>query len=62
MRPEDKLGLTLFADSAEIIEDLGASRNQVRTAIEKFAANGGTARTTRWPSRSSGSTRSTAGA
>ena len=43
MRPEDKLGLVLFADTAEIIEDLGASRNQVRTAIEKFAANGGTA-------------------
>ena len=43
VRPEDKLGLALFADSAEIIEDLGASRNQVRTAIEKFAANGGTA-------------------
>jgi Ca-activated chloride channel homolog len=43
VRPEDKLGLALFADSAEITEDLGASRNQVRTAIEKFAANGGTA-------------------
>lgn len=43
LRPEDKLGLVLFADTAEIVEDLGASRNQVREGVEKYNSNGGTA-------------------
>jgi VWFA-related protein len=43
LRPEDKLGLALFADSAEIVEDLGSSRSVVREGIEKYVSNGGTA-------------------
>ena len=43
LRPEDKIGLALFADTAEIVEDLGSSRTVIRDGIEKYVSNGGTA-------------------
>ena len=58
VRPEDKLGLTLFADSAEIIEDLGASRTRCGPRSRSLPPTAAPRSTTRWPSRSS-STRST---
>lgn len=43
LRPEDKLGVVLFADHSELVEDLGTGRSAARTIIEKYESNGGTA-------------------
>jgi Ca-activated chloride channel family protein len=43
LRPEDKLGLVLFADRSEIAHDLTADRAPIHEAIDHYQANGGTA-------------------
>ena len=43
LRPDDKLGVVLFADHSELVEDLGTGRTAARAIIEKYDSNGGTA-------------------
>jgi VWFA-related protein len=43
VRDEDKLGLVLFADKSELVQDLSTSRMWTLDSIAKFEAKGGTA-------------------
>jgi VWFA-related protein len=43
LRPEDKLGLVMFADRSELAHDLTAERKPIHDAIEQYQALGGTA-------------------
>jgi VWFA-related protein len=43
LRPQDKLGLMLFADRAELAQDLATSRPAMHQVLDTYAANGGTA-------------------
>lgn len=43
LRPEDKLGLVLFADHSELAHDLTSERAPIHDAIDHYQASGGTA-------------------
>ena len=43
LRPEDKLGLVVFADRSELAHDLTAERKPIHDAIDQYQALGGTA-------------------
>ena len=43
LRPQDELGVMLFADEANLVHDLTASRNGTQEAIDSYKTNGGTA-------------------
>jgi len=43
LRPKDPLGVVLFADSAELVNDLGTDRDAPHEAIDSYVPRGGTA-------------------
>src|SRR4029079_9310198 len=43
LRPEDKLGLMLFADKPELVNDLSLDRSSAQKTITSYHASGGTA-------------------
>ncbi len=43
LRPEDKLGVMLFADDVALVQDLTTDRNSTNQAIEGYKTGGGTA-------------------
>jgi VWFA-related protein len=43
VRPEDSLGIMLFADRAELVHDLSSDRETSLAAVEQYEARGGTA-------------------
>lgn len=43
LRPQDQLGVMLFADEAQLVHDLATNRNGTREAIDGYKTNGGTA-------------------
>jgi VWFA-related protein len=43
LRPEDKLGVMLFADDVTLVQDLTTDRNSSNQAIDSYKAGGGTA-------------------
>jgi Ca-activated chloride channel family protein len=43
LRPEDKLAIVLFADKAQVAQDLSTDRDVSHTAIKEYHATGGTA-------------------
>jgi VWFA-related protein len=43
LRPQDALGLVMFADRSELLVDLGTGREKVHAAIAGYQASGGTA-------------------
>jgi VWFA-related protein len=43
LRPQDELGVMLFADDAKLVHDLATSRNGTQEAIDGYTTNGGTA-------------------
>lgn len=43
LRPQDKMGVVLFSDRAELVQDLSSDRNASLAAIDTYQATGGTA-------------------
>jgi VWFA-related protein len=43
LRPQDKLAILLFADTATLVQDLSIDRDAARAAIESYTTAGGTA-------------------
>ena len=43
LRPQDQLGLMLFADDVELVHDLATNRKGIQEAIDSYKTNGGTA-------------------
>lgn len=43
IRPQDQLGVVMFADAADLTVDLSTDRNKALSAIDKYVARGGTA-------------------
>jgi Ca-activated chloride channel family protein len=43
LRPQDKMGLVLFSDRSELVQDLASERDRSLAAIDEYKATGGTA-------------------
>jgi Ca-activated chloride channel family protein len=43
LRPQDKMGVVLFSDRAELVQDLSSERDRSLAAIDEYKATGGTA-------------------
>ena len=43
LRPQDKMGVLLFSDRAELVQDLASERERSLAAIDEYKASGGTA-------------------